>query len=107
MVLTNFKLHEITDAKLRDELNGKLAIDNEFTQSKPNVWIADFEADGVRYQAGIRLGHRHDVASDIEQFDVQLRIRDEDFDSDTFLSTWKIWEITKLVGEEFQKIHRP
>jgi hypothetical protein len=107
MVLTNFTLHEITDAKLRDELNGKLAIDDEFTQTKPNVWIADFEADGVRYQAGIRVGHRHDVAPDIEQSDVQLRIRDDDFDNDAFLSTWRIWEITKLVSQEFERIYRP
>jgi hypothetical protein len=101
MELKNFNLHEITDTKLRDELNGKLAIDKEFTQTKPNVWIADFEAEGVRYQAGIRLGHRHDVAPAIEQADIQLRVRDEDFDNDTFLSVSKIQEISKLVGEEF------
>ena len=43
------------------------------------------------------------MASDIMQADVQLRIRDEDFDNDTFLSVSKICDISKLVGDEFEK----
>jgi hypothetical protein len=35
----------------------------------------------AKLAAGIRVGHRHDVASDIVQADVQLRIRAEDFDN--------------------------
>ncbi|HWY57934.1 MAG TPA: hypothetical protein VNZ03_25955 [Terriglobales bacterium] len=103
MELTNFKIYEITDANLRAEFNKKLDIDKEFVQTKPNVWLAEFEADGTKYEAGIRLGHRHDVAPDVEQADTQLRVREQDFDNDTFLSVWKIQEITKLVGEEFKK----
>jgi hypothetical protein len=106
MELRNFRLDEITDANLRTQLNSKLA-DGEFVPTSPRVWIADFVADGVRYQAAIRLGHRAEIASDIEQVDVQLRIRDEDFDADTFLSMWKIAQVTKAVGDEFQKIYRP
>ena len=49
------------------------------------------------------MGHRHDVDSDIVQADVQSRIRDEDFDNDTFLSASKIRDISKLVGDEFEK----
>jgi hypothetical protein len=45
------------------------------------------------------VGHRHDVASDIVQADV----RDEDFDNDKFLSVSKIRDISKLIGDEFEK----
>jgi hypothetical protein len=62
-----------------------------------------FNKRSVRYQAGIRVGHRHDVASDIVEADVQLRIRGEDFDNDRFLSVSKIRDISKLVGDEFEK----
>jgi hypothetical protein len=34
---------------------------------------------------------------------VQLRIRDEDFDNDMFLSVSKIRDIGKLAGDEFEK----
>ena len=34
---------------------------------------------------------------------LQLRIRDEDFDNDTFLSVSEIRDISKLVGDEFEK----
>jgi hypothetical protein len=34
---------------------------------------------------------------------VQLRIRDEDFDNDMFLSVSKIRDISKLAGDEFEK----
>lgn len=108
MVLTNFQLFEITGVKQRDELNGKLANAGEFIQTKPNVWIASFDVDAVPYHAGIRLGHRIDVAADIEQYDVQLRVRDEEFDNDSFIPEAKVAEITKLVGEQFeQRIVRP
>lgn len=103
MVLTNFRLDEVTDANLRAEFHRKLAIDDEFVVTSPRVWIANFEIDGTHYEAGIRLGHRHDVAPDIEQADTQLRVRERDFDNDSFLSVWKIQEITKLVGDEFAK----
>jgi hypothetical protein len=103
ITLSDFRLDEITDANLRAQLQEKLAIDDEFVPTTPRVWIADFKAGGVRYQARIPMGHRNDVASDIVQADVQLRIRDEDFDNDTFLSVSKIRDISKLVGDEFEK----
>jgi hypothetical protein len=103
MVLTNFQLFEITETKRRDDLNGKLANPGEFVQTRPNVWIASFDVDGVPYHAGIRLGHRIDVAEDIEQYDVQLRVRDEEFDSDSFIPEASVADITKLVGEQFEK----
>lgn len=43
------------------------------------------------------------MASDIMQADVQLRIRDEDFDNNPFLSVFKIRDISKLVGDEFAR----
>jgi hypothetical protein len=101
--LSDFRLDEITDANLRAQLQEKLATDDEFVPTTPRVWIADFKADSVRYQAGIQVGHRHGVDSDTVQADVQLRIRNEDFDNDTFLSVSKIRDISKLVGDEFEK----
>jgi len=107
MELTNLKFYEITDANLRAEFSRKLDIDEEFVQTQPNVWIAEFEADGTKYEAGIRLGHRHDVAADIEQTDLQLRVREVDFDHDAFLSVSRIMEISKAVSDRFTQFYRP
>jgi hypothetical protein len=105
MVLSDFRLYEITDANLRAELTKKLDVDREFVQTKPNVWMAEFKVDETKYEAAIRLGHGHDVAADTEQPDIQLRAREADFDNDAFFSASKIQAITKLVSEKFVNRH--
>ena len=105
MELRDFKLYEITDANVRAGLIKKLDTDGEFVQTKPNVWLAEFEVDGTKYEAAIRVGRGHDAAGDNEQADIQLRVRDEDFDEDAFLSVRKIQEITKLVSNKFLNRH--
>lgn len=105
MQLSDFRLYEITDANLRADLTKTLETDEKFVQTKPNVWMAEFKVDGIKYEAAIRLGHRRDAAGDIEQADIQLRVRDEDLDTDTFLSVRKIQEITELVDNKFLNRH--
>jgi hypothetical protein len=102
MILSKFSVHEIADVKQRDELNAKLA-DDEFTQSEPRVWIISFDADGVAYNAGLRLGHRKDVADTINQYDIKLRVRDEQFDEDSFIPEATVADILRLVDAELQK----
>lgn len=105
MELSDFKLYEITDANLRAELSKKLDIDEEFVQTKPNLWMAEFNVDGIKYEAAIREGHRRVAAADNQQADIQLRIRDEHLNTDTFLSVRKIQEITRLVNNKFSNRH--
>lgn len=102
MVLSNFAVQEIADVKQRDELNGKLASE-EFVQTDPRAWIASFDVDGVAYHAGVRLGHRKDVADDLTQYDIQLRIRDDQFDNDSFIPEATAADILRLVDAEIQK----
>ncbi len=104
MVLTNFQLTEITDKAQQDELNGILRReDPAFVQTSPNVWIASFNADRVPYHAAIRLGRRPDVADDLGGYQVQLRVREEEFDADSLIPEATVADITKLVGQEFEK----
>jgi len=102
MVLSKFTVHEVTDVKQRDELNAKLA-DDEFIQTEPRVWIISFESDGVAYSAGFRLGRRKDVADTIDQYDIKLRVRDEQFDEDSFIPEATAADILRLVDTEMQK----
>ena len=69
-----------------------------------DLWLATFEIDGETHHAGIMLGRRVDVAEDVEQISVNLRVRDEAFDDDEFLPLWDVADITRCVYEEFAKL---
>lgn len=64
---------------------------------------ATFEIDGQKHQAGIRRGRRVDVADDTDQINVQLRVREDAFDVDTFIPEAKVADIVKAVSEKFEK----
>jgi len=102
MQLTNFNIQEITDEKQRDELNEKLR-DGEFIQTDPRCWVAEFDIDGVAYAAGIRIGHRAEIAADIIQQDIQLRIRDRSWEEDSFIPLATVADILRLVVAEIEK----
>ena len=102
MTITNFRLHKLS-REHSDALKEKLANPGEFTPSEDNAYIAEFEVDGVPYHAGIRLGRRTDVAEDIEQYDAQLRIRDESWETDSFIPEWTVADILKLLRPMIDK----
>jgi len=104
MVLTNFTARKLHNGDL-EEAKAKWA-SPEFISSD-DLWLASFEMNGEKPYAGIRLGRRIDVAEDIEQLDVQLRVRDEAFDSDTFIPEWGVAEITRAIYDEFLKLLPP
>jgi hypothetical protein len=71
MTLTKFRLNEIVDAAKRDELNEILKREEPLSvQTSLRVWIASFDAGGVPYHAAVRWGRRHDVAEDLEGYQV-------------------------------------
>ncbi len=101
--LTNFKIHKIDNSKGDlDQLKQKMATP-DFIFSD-DLWIATFDLDGEAHAAGIARGRRPDVAEDIEQLHVQLRVRDEAYDADKFLAEWDVADITRSVLEEFAKV---
>lgn len=101
MAISNFAVRRLTPAEI--ELAKELWADKEFLPTN-EYWLADFEIDGIKRQAGIRRGRRHDVAEDIDQFDVQLRINQEELDEDRpLIAEAQVADIVRAVGEEFQK----
>jgi hypothetical protein len=100
MKLTNFTVRKLTNA------HGELALAKEKFASKEfissdDIWLASFEVDGVKREAGVRRGRRIDVAEDTDMVDVQLRVGEAEFDADTFIPESQVAEITKAVYEEF------
>jgi hypothetical protein len=100
-MLTNFTVRRLTPEERM--LTKELWADGEFLPTD-EYWLADFEIDGLKRQAGIRHGRRVDVAEDIEQIDVQLRINREELDEDSpLIAEAQVADIVKAVSEEFEK----
>jgi hypothetical protein len=74
----------------------------EFVQSG-KYWLASFEIDGVKHVAGIQSGRRTEITANIEQYEVQLNVRAEAFDNDVFIPEAEVADITRAVGEAFEK----
>src|SRR5258708_33436646 len=101
MVLTNVAMRRLTPEE-REVAKGLWA-DAEFLPTD-EYWLADFEVDGLKRQAGIRRGRRVDVAEDMEQTDVQLRINQEELDEDIpLIPEAQVADIVKAVSQEFEK----
>ena len=101
MKLTDFSIAEVTDATKRDELNNYLKRDRPgFVQTDARVWMAAFKIDGGQRVAAIRAGHANDVASDIIQLDMHLRVNEEEFDNDSFIPEASAADILALVSKE-------
>jgi hypothetical protein len=101
MVLGNFTVRRLTPAER--EMAEKLWADEEFLLTD-EYWLADFEIDSLKRQAGIRRGRRVDVAGDIDQIDVQLRINQEELDEDSpLIAEAQVADIVRAVSKEFEK----
>lgn len=104
MQLADFSIKEITDVAKRDELNGHLKRERPgFVQTDKRVWMAAFKVDGLQRVAAIRVGHANDVAGDIIQLDIQLRVNEEEFDNDSFIPEASAADILALVSKEVEK----
>ena len=104
MNLTDFSIIEVTDAAKRDELLGYMKRDRPgWVESNGRVWMAAFKIDGVQRVAAIRAGHANDVAGDIQQLDLHLRVNEEEFDNDKFIPEASAADILALVSKEVEK----
>jgi hypothetical protein len=104
MKLTDFSIIEVTDSAKRDELLGYMKRDRPgWVETKGRVWMAAFKIDGVQRVAAIRVGHDGDVADDMVQQDIHLRVNEEEFDNDTFIPEAAAGDILALVGAEVKK----
>jgi hypothetical protein len=102
MLITKFTVRKLDNTKGELDLAKQKWADSEFIPSD-EYWLATFEVDGQKHQAGIRRGRRVDVASDMDEFSVQLNVREEAFEADTFLAEADVANIVRAVGEEFEK----
>src|ERR1700720_2559763 len=80
MVMTNFTVRRLTPAEVQV---AKKEWDTNGFIATGEYWLAEFRIDGVKRQAGIMRGRRPDVEQDIDQFDIQLRVNQEELDEDT------------------------
>jgi hypothetical protein len=100
MEIKNFSVRKLAPSE--SALAAKKWASAEFIQSG-EYWLVTFEINGVQHHAGIQRGRRAEVSADIDQFEVQLNVRDEDFDNDTFIPEAQVADITRMVGEEWER----
>jgi hypothetical protein len=99
--LDNFEIVKLDDTDGALTAAKKLWADSDFVPDDKNYWLATFTVGKLRYQAGIRLGHRRDVAANMLQCDTQLRVPEEKFGEDGFIPEAEVAEITKAVSDRF------
>ena len=100
MQITNLTVRRLTPEEF--ELAKKTWASGDFIPTE-DYWLATFDVDGETHVAGLRKGRRSDVAPDIEQIDIQLRILDSAFDADSFLPEAQAADILTSVREELEK----
>jgi len=106
MQITNLTVRRLTPQEL--EMAKKTWASQEFVPTK-DYWLATFDVNGQQHLAGLRKGRRHDVANNIEQIDVQLRIADSAFDADKFMPEAQAADIIRanaVLQPETPKPHR-
>ena len=104
MKLTDFSIKEITETAKRDELVAAMRRERpSFVQTDERVWMASFKIDGLQRVAAIRAGHEGNVADDILQLDMSLRVNEEEFDNDKFIPESNAWDILDLISPEVTK----
>jgi hypothetical protein len=104
VVITNFRVKKLRSGDIE---RAKVQWASSEFISSDDLWIASFDMDGETHHAGLRLGRRPDVAEDIEQLDILLRVREEAFDADKFIPEWDVGGITQAVYDEFMKLLSP
>lgn len=100
MVITNFGVRRLTPAETK-VVRVRWA-DKDFLASG-DYWLITFDLDGKKQFAGVTWGRRVDIADDIEQFQINLRVKDEDFDDDVFIPESQVADITRALSAEFEK----
>ncbi len=101
MVLTSFTVRRLTPEER--ELAKGLWASGEFLPTD-EYWLAEFKIDGLKRQVGIRRGRRADVAEDMDQFDIQLRINQEELDEDVpLIAEAQAADILTIVRAEWEK----
>jgi hypothetical protein len=100
MKITKLTVRRLTPEELG--LAKKTWANAEFIPTE-DYWLATFDVDGEEHLAGLRRGRRFDVAEDISQIDIQLRIRDAAFDEDKFMPEAKAADILRAVNDELEK----
>jgi hypothetical protein len=100
MQITNLTVRRLTPEEF--EMAKKTWASEDFIPTE-DYWLATFDLDGEVYFAGLRRGRRRDVAPDISQIDIQLRIPDSAFDADSFKPEAEAADILIAVTEEFEK----
>jgi hypothetical protein len=99
MLLSNFTVRRLTQQEF--VLAKKTWASDDFLPTEP-YWLAAFEIDGQPYLAGLRSGRRKDVAEDVRQIDIQLRIPDAAFDEDSFIPEAQVAAILRAVNDKLE-----
>jgi hypothetical protein len=102
MNIRNFVFRSLSPGEQTAAKKAWADVDKEFTPSG-HYWLATFEVDGKKRTAGVWSGRRVDVADDIEQFRINLRVNEEEFDADDLIPEAQVADITRAVGEAFEK----
>ncbi len=100
MQITNLTVRRLTPEELG--MAKKTWASKEFNPTE-DYWLATFEVGGEMHVAGLRKGRRLDVADDIQQIDIQLRVSDSAFDADKFMPEARAADILRAVSEELEK----
>jgi hypothetical protein len=99
MQLTDFSIKEVV-AEITESMRRERG---DFVHTDPRVWLAAFKIDGEQRVAVIRFGHWQDVAPEIPQLDIQLRINEEEFEQDSFIPEATAADILVLITPEVVK----
>jgi hypothetical protein len=99
-VITNFAVRKLTNSNGELDQAKRLWKTPEFIATD-DFWHATFDVDGVKREAGIRLGRRVDVAEDLDGIDINLRINEAEFDADNLIPESDVADIVRAVQEKF------
>jgi|HubBroStandDraft_4_1064222.scaffolds.fasta_scaffold167904_2 hypothetical protein len=102
MLITNFVVRKLDNTSGKLDAAKKVWANKDFIPSG-DYWVAAFDVDGEKRYAGVCRGRRVDVADNVDQFDFQLRVNEEEFDADVFIPESEAAEILKAVSEEFME----
>jgi predicted pyridoxine 5'-phosphate oxidase superfamily flavin-nucleotide-binding protein len=102
--ITDLTITEITDPSRRDQLLATMERERpEFMRTDTRAWVATFQVDGTPRAVAIRIGHDGSVAPDIKQLDTHLRVNEEEFDKDSFISEGEAADVLAAFNVELSK----